>query len=64
VAKQVTKPVRNREAPVTEVTWSDGHEHHHSLDQPHGVRDCTSRDPADNLIRINELRQPSGDSQP
>jgi catechol 2,3-dioxygenase-like lactoylglutathione lyase family enzyme len=25
-------------------------------DQPYGVRDCTFRDPAGNLIRINELR--------
>jgi predicted enzyme related to lactoylglutathione lyase len=24
--------------------------------QPHGVRDCAFRDPAGNLIRINELR--------
>ncbi|ABD11984.1 transcriptional regulator, AraC family [Frankia casuarinae] len=25
-------------------------------EQPYGVRDCASRDPAGNLIRINELR--------
>jgi len=25
-------------------------------DQPYGVRDCAVRDPAGNLIRINELR--------
>ncbi len=25
-------------------------------EQPYGVRDCAFRDPADNLIRINELR--------
>jgi predicted enzyme related to lactoylglutathione lyase len=25
-------------------------------EQPHGVRDCAIRDPAGNLIRINELR--------
>ena len=25
-------------------------------DQPYGVRDCAIRDPAGNLIRINELR--------
>jgi predicted enzyme related to lactoylglutathione lyase len=25
-------------------------------EQPHGVRDCAFRDPAGNLIRINELR--------
>jgi uncharacterized glyoxalase superfamily protein PhnB len=25
-------------------------------DQPYGVRDCAFRDPAGNLIRINELR--------
>jgi uncharacterized glyoxalase superfamily protein PhnB len=27
--------------------------------QPYGVRDCAFRDPAGNLIRINELRQPA-----
>jgi uncharacterized glyoxalase superfamily protein PhnB len=25
-------------------------------EQPYGVRDCAFRDPAGNLIRINELR--------
>ena len=25
-------------------------------DQPYGVRDCAFRDPAGNLIRINQLR--------
>ena len=25
-------------------------------DQPYGVRDCAVRDPAGNLVRINELR--------
>jgi uncharacterized glyoxalase superfamily protein PhnB len=27
------------------------------IDQPYGVRDCAFRDPAGNLIRIQELRQ-------
>jgi catechol 2,3-dioxygenase-like lactoylglutathione lyase family enzyme len=26
------------------------------VDQPYGIRDCAFRDPAGNLIRINELR--------
>ena len=26
------------------------------IEQPYGVRDCAFRDPAGNLIRINELR--------
>jgi uncharacterized glyoxalase superfamily protein PhnB len=26
------------------------------IDQPYGVRDCAFRDPAGDLIRINELR--------
>lgn len=26
------------------------------IDQPYGVRDCAFRDPAGNLIRINEIR--------
>jgi uncharacterized glyoxalase superfamily protein PhnB len=30
-------------------------------EQPYGVRDCAFRDPAGNLIRIQELRKPSGD---
>jgi uncharacterized glyoxalase superfamily protein PhnB len=25
-------------------------------EQPYGIRDCSFRDPADNLIRIQELR--------
>jgi catechol 2,3-dioxygenase-like lactoylglutathione lyase family enzyme len=29
-------------------------------EQPHGVRDCAFRDPAGNLIRINELRLGAG----
>jgi catechol 2,3-dioxygenase-like lactoylglutathione lyase family enzyme len=27
-------------------------------DQPYGVRDCAFRDPAGNMVRIQELRQP------
>ncbi|CAN5724491.1 VOC family protein [soil metagenome] len=33
-------------------------------EQPYGVRDCAVRDPAGNLIRINELRLPVRRSQP
>ncbi|MEU6037685.1 MULTISPECIES: VOC family protein [Actinomadura] len=29
---------------------------HEPTEQPYGVRDCAVRDPAGNLIRINELR--------
>jgi catechol 2,3-dioxygenase-like lactoylglutathione lyase family enzyme len=29
---------------------------HEPTEQPYGVRDCAFRDPAGNLIRINELR--------
>ncbi len=57
VAKQMTRPIRNREAPVTEpqrqvssMTAMD------STEQPYGVRDCALRDPAGNLIRIQEQR--------
>jgi hypothetical protein len=57
VAKQVTRPIRDREGPVTEpqrqvssMTAMD------STEQPYGVRDCAFRDPAGNLVRINELR--------
>jgi catechol 2,3-dioxygenase-like lactoylglutathione lyase family enzyme len=28
-------------------------------DQPHGVRDCAFRDPAGNLVRINEVARPA-----
>jgi hypothetical protein len=27
-------------------------------EQPYGVRDCALRDPAGNMVRIQELRQP------
>jgi uncharacterized glyoxalase superfamily protein PhnB len=27
-------------------------------DQPYGIRDCAVRDPAGNMVRIQELRQP------
>jgi uncharacterized glyoxalase superfamily protein PhnB len=27
-----------------------------SIDQPYGIRDCAVRDPAGNLLRIQELR--------
>ena len=30
-------------------------------EQPYGVRDCAFRDPAGNMIRIQEQREPSGD---
>jgi catechol 2,3-dioxygenase-like lactoylglutathione lyase family enzyme len=29
---------------------------HEPIDQPYGIRDCAFRDPAGNLIRIQELR--------
>ena len=32
-------------------------------DQPYGVRDCAFRDPAGNLVRINELRLSSRDAR-
>ncbi|MBA2751260.1 MAG: helix-turn-helix transcriptional regulator [Actinobacteria bacterium] len=34
VARQVTRPIRNREAPVTEPQLADRHGHHHSRDLP------------------------------
>ncbi len=30
------------------------------IDQPYGVRDCAFRDPAGNMIRFSETRQPGG----
>jgi uncharacterized glyoxalase superfamily protein PhnB len=33
-------------------------------EQPYGVRDCAVRDPAGNLIRINELRHGSDERHP
>jgi catechol 2,3-dioxygenase-like lactoylglutathione lyase family enzyme len=33
-------------------------------EQPYGVRDCAVRDPAGNLIRIQELRRAIRPSQP
>ena len=38
------------------VQASDAEVVQESTDQPYGVRDCAFRDPAGNLIRINELR--------
>ena len=32
--------------------------------QPYGVRDCAVRDPAGNLIRIQERPEPAGDGGP
>ena len=31
------------------------------IEQPYGIRDCAFRDPAGNLIRIQKLREPSGE---
>jgi uncharacterized glyoxalase superfamily protein PhnB len=80
VAKQVTRPIRNREARVTEprlakgtyagillatadldgtferVQASGAEVVQEPTEQPYGVRDCAFRDPAGNLVRINELR--------
>jgi catechol 2,3-dioxygenase-like lactoylglutathione lyase family enzyme len=34
----------------------DALDHGRPVDQPYGVRDCAVRDPAGNLIRIQQLR--------
>ncbi len=31
------------------------------MEQPYGVRDCAFRDPAGNMVRIQELAEPSSD---
>ena len=40
-----------------ELQASDAEIVQESIDQPYGVRDCAVRDPAGNMIRIEELRQ-------
>ncbi|MDX3231315.1 VOC family protein [Streptomyces sp. ME19-01-6] len=40
----------------TRLQASDAEVVQEPIEQPYGVRDCAFRDPAGNLIRINELR--------
>jgi catechol 2,3-dioxygenase-like lactoylglutathione lyase family enzyme len=47
---------RDLDATFERVQAGDAEVVHESTEQPYGVRDCSVRDPAGNLIRIQELR--------
>ena len=44
------------DGPFERLQASDAEVVQEPIDQPYGVRDCAFRDPAGNLIRIQELR--------
>ena len=45
-----------RRAPSSRLQAGDAEVVQEPTDQPYGVRDCAFRDPAGNLVRIQELR--------
>lgn len=47
---------RDLDATFEKVQAADAEVVQEPTDQPYGVRDCAFRDPAGNLIRIQELR--------
>jgi uncharacterized glyoxalase superfamily protein PhnB len=62
VAKQVTRPVNvnlataDLDGTFAKLEASSAEVVQEPTEQPYGVRDCAFRDPAGNMIRIQELR--------
>jgi catechol 2,3-dioxygenase-like lactoylglutathione lyase family enzyme len=51
----ITLATKDLDATFARLQASDADVVQEPIDQPYGVRDCAFRDPAGNLIRINEL---------
>jgi catechol 2,3-dioxygenase-like lactoylglutathione lyase family enzyme len=52
----ITLATKDLDAAFERLQASDAEVVQEPIEQPYGVRDCAFRDPAGNLIRINELR--------
>ena len=52
----ITLAAKDLDSVFARLQASDAEVVQEPADQPYGVRDCAFRDPAGNLIRINELR--------
>ncbi|MCW2631510.1 MAG: glyoxalase [Pseudonocardia sp.] len=52
----ITLATKDLDATFERLQASDAEVVQEPIEQPYGVRDCAFRDPAGNLIRINELR--------
>jgi uncharacterized glyoxalase superfamily protein PhnB len=52
----ITLATHDLDGTFERVQASDAEVVQEPTEQPYGVRDCAVRDPAGNLIRINELR--------
>jgi catechol 2,3-dioxygenase-like lactoylglutathione lyase family enzyme len=52
----ITLATKDLDSVFARLQASDAEVVQEPADQPYGVRDCAFRDPAGNLIRINELR--------
>jgi catechol 2,3-dioxygenase-like lactoylglutathione lyase family enzyme len=52
----ITLATRDLDGTFERLQTSDAEVVQEPTEQPYGVRDCAFRDPAGNLIRINELR--------
>ncbi|MCW2638149.1 MAG: glyoxalase, partial [Dactylosporangium sp.] len=52
----ITLATRDLDGTFERLQASDAEVVQEPTEQPYGVRDCAFRDPAGNLIRINELR--------
>jgi catechol 2,3-dioxygenase-like lactoylglutathione lyase family enzyme len=52
----ITLATKDLDATFTRLQAGDADVVQEPTEQPYGVRDCAIRDPAGNLIRINELR--------
>ena len=52
----ITMATKDLDATFERLQASDAEVVQEPTDQPYGIRDCAFRDPAGNLIRINEVR--------
>jgi uncharacterized glyoxalase superfamily protein PhnB len=52
----ITLATKDLDGTFERLQASDAEVVQEPAEQPYGVRDCAVRDPAGNLIRINELR--------
>jgi uncharacterized glyoxalase superfamily protein PhnB len=52
----ITLATKDLDGTFARLQASDADVVQEPIEQPYGVRDCAFRDPAGNLIRINELR--------
>ena len=55
ISQVTSRPTADLDGTFERVQAADAEVVKEPTDQPHGIRDCAFRDPASNLIRIQEL---------